>query len=500
MGSDAQAFVRQPGNELQTAATTAAAGHLKGKAPRLTVLSCFSLTRNWTSFRTLRSDNTMGCLDGMRCFSMAWVIFGHTIVYAMGAGGLQFTAELMPLGFADHFPSGLLDSVSVPPQGGRIMRVSYQLLPAAFFAVDTFFWMSGLLTGLPLLKQMRTSGASWFRFYPCYIISRWVRLTPLVIMAILFTIGIIPTLGEGPFWALLTSNTGTVSEVQACRNGGWLVDVLYLQNIFSLVDDKNGLGSCEGHLWYLSNDFQFFLLAPLIMFPFSISSRLGWFVLALVLAGSTAANVLISLRHHFSASPLFDQAYFTQVYVQPWCRIQPYLVGLALAVFWQHHDSSKRMAPWLVWSIILASAAAMLAIIFGTFGLYQHYPTAWGDAQNIPYIALSRLGWAVCLSALSYLCFTGEMPICNGLLSWWPLQIYAKLTFAAYVCHPLIMRAMNYSNISFISFTDAWYAEMFIVYLVWASLVAFVFWLLVEKPIANLLALVLGCLGFKRAE
>ena len=41
--------------------------------------------RRGRSLGSLRADGTMGCLDGMRCFSMAWVIFGHTIVYAMGA-------------------------------------------------------------------------------------------------------------------------------------------------------------------------------------------------------------------------------------------------------------------------------------------------------------------------------------------------------------------------------------------------------------------------------
>lgn len=49
-------------------------------------LRCFSLKRNWASLGALRSDTTMNSLDGMRCLSMAWVIFGHTLIYGMGSG------------------------------------------------------------------------------------------------------------------------------------------------------------------------------------------------------------------------------------------------------------------------------------------------------------------------------------------------------------------------------------------------------------------------------
>ena len=47
---------------------------------------------------------------------------------------------------------------------------------------------------------------------------------------------------------------------------------------------------------------------------------------------TTAANAVISYQNHYSASPLFDQAYFSHVYVQPWCRAQ------ASAVRRRRHD------------------------------------------------------------------------------------------------------------------------------------------------------------------
>lgn len=67
-----------------------------------------------------------------------------------GAGGTQFLAELLPAGWAAALPPSAREDVSLPLEGGRIATLAYQLVPAAFFAVDTFFWISGLLTAQAL--------------------------------------------------------------------------------------------------------------------------------------------------------------------------------------------------------------------------------------------------------------------------------------------------------------------------------------------------------------
>eukprot|EP00966_Prymnesium_polylepis_P263551 6087884-Prymnesium_polylepis.1 len=54
---------------------------------------------------------------------------------------------------------------------------------------------------------------------------------------------------------------------------------------------------------------------------------------------------------------------------------------------------------------------------------------------------------------------------------------------------------MAYGSSDQVKFSDAWFASSFTTYVVWASGIAFVLWLLVEKPSANLLASGLGRLG-----
>ena len=143
--------------------------------------------------------------------------------------------------------------------------MAYQIVPGAFFAVDTFFWMGGLLTALALLKQMRRMRAGWFRLYPAFLVGRWVRLTPLVLVAILWTIGVNDALGDGPFWALKLDSTECAKS--------WWADILYVQNLMWLARPE--YSKCLPHLWYLSNDMQFCLLAPLLIFPYTVHKAAG---------------------------------------------------------------------------------------------------------------------------------------------------------------------------------------------------------------------------------
>ena len=91
--------------------------------------------------------------------------------------------------------------------------------------------------------------------------------------------------------------------------------------------------------------------------------------------------------------------------------------------------------------------------------------------------------------------FSSQLPAANAVLSWAPFETLGKLTYAAYIIHPLIITPMSYGSTELIRFSSSWYAASYTTYLVWATCVALFLWLLVEKPSANLLAAGLGRLG-----
>lgn len=90
----------------------------------------------------------------------------------------------------------------------------------ATFSVDTFFLISGLLT---TYVTWSISGGSYKRFNKfAFLISRYLRLTPQVLIVILLFI-IFPLLGDGPYWSGMIQR-----QSDNCRENWW-INALYLQ-------------------------------------------------------------------------------------------------------------------------------------------------------------------------------------------------------------------------------------------------------------------------------
>ena len=165
--------------------------------------------------------------------------------------------------------------------------------------------------------------------------------------------------------------------------------------------------------------------------------------------------------------------YMDDVYVKPWCRIAPYAVGLALgyvlvemfqranAFSWesllpqQRTNRNQRVKQILLWTFALT---VMAFCIFGTYGNYSGHPLS--RSARITFLALSRLGWAIALSAMIIACFSGHGGKCDGsrsisalpvsslgivnrILSHACFETLAKLTYGAYLWHALVI-VVNY--------------------------------------------------------
>lgn len=318
----------------------------------------------------------------------------------------------------------------------------------------------------------------------------------------------------GPFWGkVLDSNI-------ACQKYWWR-DILYIQNLFPVNQ------MCMGHTWYLANDFQFYLVCPIFVYAFLWKPWAGYTLVSLAAAASTAWNAVIAAQKGYSASPLFDMNYFSDIYIKPWTRIQPYLVGVCLAFLLhdlQKHEwlrtlvGSNRDAERLPSAsprylrygspapafaccsvitkvlMMLIAGVTFLACTFGTHGLYQSLSGGWTTAENVSYISLSRLAWGIALSLLSLLCYYGHGGVVNSILADRRWEAWGKLTYGAYLIHPIIITIVCGSMLTYTEYSLIWYLSAFTVYSVWATGAACILWLALEKPCANLLAVLLSFL------
>ena len=101
------------------------------------------------------------------------------------------------------------------------MDNNHVILTFGYIAVDSFFFLSGLLAALVFFQDMAKKG---HYDVPLAYIHRYIRLTPPYAIAILITATLYSHFGDGPIWNLTTS-----CVTSACEKNWWL-GLLYMDN------------------------------------------------------------------------------------------------------------------------------------------------------------------------------------------------------------------------------------------------------------------------------
>lgn len=198
------------------------------------------------------------------------------------------------------------------------------LVPAAYFAVDTFFWIGGFLITIGLLEQI-PKAKSFIKFYFGCVLHRLIRIWPTYAMAILIYWKVAPYLSNGPMWLTfkLLSNS--------CANGGIVWNLLFVDNFGN--HGPSGMDYCFGWGWYLAVDFQLFLITPFIMFIYHKSKKAGWITTFVLFLGSViCAFVLIMVndwRYPIPNPKMKPQPEFMdKFYYKPYVRASAYFMGI----------------------------------------------------------------------------------------------------------------------------------------------------------------------------
>lgn len=143
-------------------------------------------------------SNDISCVHGLRFWTISWIVLAHTMQYTEWAGfGRAYVVE------------------------ENIVSIWLHPLLNATFSVDTFFLISGLLT---TYVTWSITGGEYRRFNKfAFLISRYLRLTPQVLVVLLLFI-IFPLAGDGPYWR------GLVQKHSDHCKRNWWISALYLQS------------------------------------------------------------------------------------------------------------------------------------------------------------------------------------------------------------------------------------------------------------------------------
>jgi len=319
------------------------------------------------------------------------------------------------------------------------------------------------------LKQRKGKPIPWGLFY----FHRYWRLTPVYAIIILIYTTLSPFMIYGPFAHLYRG-----MKTDFCDKYWW-ANLLYINNFFPT--DSND--QCMGWGWYLADDMQYFIFSPIIVLLFKRSRTAAWGLIMMLLALCLGLNAYLTHRYQLHPLDPGDPNWNTIVYNKPYTRMAPYLMGVGFAFLVQYDVDLVR--NWLVrWALYISGGTATTCATYMTYGFWRG--DGWALWQNVVYATFVRVGFVWGVGWFMYACYKQHGGVLRAVLSvymWVPL---ARLTYTAYLTHPVIMFVINFSATTNFHYSAIYGAVRYSSHLTLAYVCGLVFHLAVEKPTANL--------------
>lgn len=347
-------------------------------------------------------------------------------------------------------------------------------------------------------------------------VSRFIRILPTYMFFLFIYAYVYPYAGDGPEWFLVGKHA------DACHKTWW-TNMVFINNFYPTATDTV-MEPCMEWSWYLANDMQFFWCTPPLLFLYVWKPTLGLITTILALVASTVANIYVTVHFHLDSMGLSPQtAYIEQLYVKPYCRAQSYLVGVLFAYFihwWvvepvsdvtvamEHpiccrrgaHRPQKgaplthrpaKLPVWAVFIIFIIAVTLVGVVTFGEKGDYTSLTPPWNKHdpswQNIFFLGFTKIAFTLGVSMLAFLCMSGNGGLLNWFLTWDIWNLFARLTFGAYLVHPMLISMVYSTTRESFAYDRFFIVSHCVAFLFGAYLLATVQYLILEKPVMRIM-------------
>ena len=382
----------------------------------MTVLHYFDPVKN---YRRIMGDDLeklnpdLRYFNGMRLLCMLWIVFGHTLYYSQ-------------LGALTN-PTDLLDLM-------KAFKNSYVV--NSLYTVDVFFFMSGFLAFYLIYSELRAQNGQIN--YIKVFFHRFIRLSVMSWIIVASLAWVLSNVVEGP----MKGNIDDRME-NTCRTT-WYANFLYYNNFM-----PNKM-ICGGWLWYLPNDFHFYLLVPIFAYIFYRSKLASVVLIAVTGVGCTIAAYVIAYDREISASNMkYKDDYFEHFYNMPYGRITPHLFGVLMSMMYLEYKNEKD--GWVVsfsnhikenivtrYVLYLISITAMFWLVITIYWL-NNYPDDWSKGYDVAYLTLSKPVFIFFLFFCFYPGLIGKARLLRRIFGHPSLYVFGKLSYVGYMIHPVIL-------------------------------------------------------------
>lgn len=132
-------------------------------------------------------------------------------------------------------------------------------------------------------------------------------------------------------------------------------------------------------------------------------------------------------------------SYYQNIYIKPYTRIGPYIIGMLMAyfIFRLGPERKFRLSAWVVSFGWFLSIGTLLAIVLVMYPANNGHPP--GAALAGFYSSTSRILWSLALAWMTFAAYIKRGGFIDAFLAlkvWIP---FSRLTFCAYLVHPILI-------------------------------------------------------------
>ncbi|KAL9700600.1 hypothetical protein quinque_004041 [Culex quinquefasciatus] len=387
------------------------------------LLSSFSAIRNWYRLVSHSRDPTsrdLRMIQAIRHLTFVLTLIGHA-------------------------------SMMVQSRTGWIVEQKYRELATmiiinGFQIVTTFFTISGLVFTITYVEKMRESGRKPGVLEIVIItVNRYIRLTPVYALFLLFEATWFIRLQDGPFW-----RRGVETSMINCRRNWW-INLLYVNNYFK--PDQ----PCMQHSWYLAADFQLstiglVLVTLVIRFPrlkktlITIVTAIAVIIPGVVVYLGSYEGVTIFSPESRRFMFWYDIVYY-KTYLPMHMNLGMYMCGIIIGFLYLKYRNAGnrfRRSPWFRLAFFSIFIVGPGMFLIGRIFYVNDYPkpSVWMSV----YFAGARVMWGlVALMGFCGFAFRISKPV-TRIMNIKFFEVLGRLTYGAYVGHFFMIKMMYYNT------------------------------------------------------
>lgn len=401
-------------------------------------------------------DGSQGFLHGIRFFSIVGVVVGHCYVSNSHVWSRMVNVILYADGWTSMF-AGL----------GSI-------------GFDSLFFLTGYALAL-VVCQHKGARVAVFLFE---VSKRYIRIT-VPMFFVVMCLYLLPLLATGP------NAKEYFTKIQDDFAKHWLFLLLQVQNYAVTVDP---IVPPFVYLWYLSLDFQYFLLClPILLLVknrpmlavvvFSILSLVGCSVATWQVAGNEMTPFVVPLTEVPLTFLRTRSYYFFYPYYHAVCCFSGCLTYFVAAMF------NERKIPQslqnLAWCFAIASGLCCVCIK----GPWYRTSAPTTEFGKLCTAFFDRILWSVFLAWVTLACATGRGGFVASFLSWRALRPISRLAFCMYIVHMPFMQFTLHISRERMFFSHFFIVSFSMVVLSWGFLLSCLLYVYCEAPACKMIEL-----------